>query len=118
MVIEELVRVIVWPVGLKKLKISTRVTVLLTAESLVSEMVPMTLVPVGAVAGATDAATVRSTSTVTVKVADTVDGLSSELPAVHVTVVVPTANVEPETGEHTTAVAELSPTSSTAVGAV
>src|SRR5229473_704356 len=106
----------VWPVALTKLKVSTRVTVRLTAEPLVSEMVPTTLVPV-VVVGATDTATFRSTRTVTVNVADTVAGLSSGLPAVQVTVVAPTGNVEPETGEQLAVAAALSPASSTAVGA-
>src|SRR5260370_33219748 len=106
----------VWPVALTKLKVSTRVTVLPTAESFVSEMVPTTLVPVVAVVGATDTATFRATRTVTVNVADTVAGLSSGLLAVHVTVVVPTANVEPRTGEQLTGAAALSPASSTPVG--
>src|SRR6266851_2020116 len=97
MVIEELVSVMVWPVALTKLNVSTRVTVRLTAEPLVSEMVPTTLVPV--------------------VVADTVAGLSSGLPAVQVTVVAPTGNVEPETGEQLAVAAALSPASSTAVGA-
>src|SRR5216683_1353554 len=101
MVIEELVSVMVWPVALTKLNVSTRVTVRLTAEPLVSEMVPTTLVPVVAVVGATDTAA----------------GLSSGLPAVQVTVVAPTGNVEPETGEQLAVAAALSPASSTAVGA-
>src|SRR5260370_7852033 len=74
MVTEALVRVIVWPVGPKKLKVSTRVTVLLTAESFVSEMVPMTLVPVGAMAGAPDAPTPMSPKTATLTVATAVGG--------------------------------------------
>src|SRR5260370_11144099 len=88
----------VWPVALTKLKVSTRVTVLPTAESFVSEMVPTTLVPVVAVVGATDTATFRSTRAGTVNVGDPVAGLSSRLLAVHVTLVGPTADVVRDTG--------------------
>src|SRR5216683_233987 len=116
MVIEELVSVMVWPVALTKLNVSTRVTVRLTAEPLVSEMVPTTLVPVVAVVGATDTATFRSTRTVTVNVVDTVAGVSSASEAVQVTVVVPIAKVEPETGAQLTVAGGLSPDSSTAIG--
>src|SRR5450759_1971087 len=57
-------------------------------------------------------------TTVTVKVALTVLGLSSALVAVQVTVVVPIGNVEPEIGVQLTVATGLSPASSPAVGAL
>src|SRR5260370_19369086 len=44
-------------------------------------------------------------------------GVSSASVAVHVTVVAPMANVDPEAGAHATVAAGLSPASSTALGA-
>src|SRR5438105_389477 len=55
----------------------------------------------------------KANGTVTVKVDETELGVSSALVAVHVTVVVPSANVEPDGWSHVTA---GSPSSSEAVG--
>ena len=112
----ELAIVLVWPVGLTNVNEPARVTFLLTMALLVSEMLPITAVPVVALLGETETATRRSTRTVTVKVADTAAGLSSELCAVQVTVVVPTAKVAPEAGAQVAVAAGLSPVSSIAVG--
>ncbi len=57
-------------------------------------------------------------STVTVKLWLTVFGVSSASVAVHVTVVAPIANVEPDAGVQPTVATGLSPASSTAVGDV
>ncbi len=55
-------------------------------------------------------------STVTVKPWLTVFGVSSASEAVQMTVVVPIAKVEPETGAQLTVAGGLSPDSSTAIG--
>src|ERR1700730_7560867 len=57
-------------------------------------------------------------STVTLNVWLTALGVSSASVAVHVTVVVPMGNVEPDAGEQATVAAGLSPASSTAEGIV
>ena len=112
----ELAIVVVWPVGLTNVIEPARATFLLTSALLVSAMLPVTTVPVVALLGETETATRRSTRTVTVKVADTAAGLSSELRAVQVTVVVPTAKVEPDAGAQLAVAAGLSPASSITVG--
>src|SRR5260370_2530535 len=106
------------PLALSRVKVRMVVTVLVTDPVLVSKTVPVTTLPVVAVLLLTDATAFRSTSTVTVNVADTVAGVSSALLAVQVTVVVPTANVDPDAGAQLTVAAGESPASSTALGEV